>query len=87
MDNKEIVVRTISDQFQDSLEIGSPSKGGVIKVYGNFADKEAFKAKIDAAAYLRSYALERLGTVSPPKEKEGFEVKDEKVTGRPARTE
>lgn len=88
MDNKEIVVRTVTDQFQDSLEIGSASKGGVIKVYGNFADKEAFQMKIDAALYLRNYTQDKMGTVSlPSKGKEGFEVKDETVTGRPARTE
>jgi len=40
----------------DSIEIGTPSKGGAIKVYGNFADVEAFKKKIDAAAEVKKYA-------------------------------
>ena len=40
----------------DSLEIGTPSKGGAIKVYGNFADEEAFKKKIDAAKKVKEYA-------------------------------
>ena len=40
----------------DSIEIGTPSKGGAIKVYGNFADVEAFKKKIDAAKEIKEYA-------------------------------
>ena len=40
----------------DSLEIGSASKGGVIKVYGSFDDPEAFRKKIDAAMEARRYA-------------------------------
>ena len=44
----------------DSLEIGTPSKGGAIKVYGNFSDKEIFKTKIDNALELRSYANSKI---------------------------
>ena len=40
----------------DSLEIGSASKGGVIKVYGNFEDPDTFRKKVDAALELRRYA-------------------------------
>jgi len=40
----------------DSIEIGTPSKGGAVKVYGNFAELEAFKKKIDAAAEVKKYA-------------------------------
>ena len=40
----------------DSIEIGTPSKGGAIKVYGNFNDADAFKKKIDAAVLVRNYA-------------------------------
>ena len=40
----------------DSIEIGTPSKGGAIKIYGNFADEESFKKKIDAAKKVREYA-------------------------------
>ena len=40
----------------DSIEIGTPSKGGAIKIYGNFADEEAFKKKIDAAKKVKEYA-------------------------------
>ena len=44
----------------DSIEIGTPSKGGAIKVYGNFADKEAFKKKIDVAKEVKEYAQANL---------------------------
>jgi hypothetical protein len=40
----------------DSLEIGTPAKGGVIKVYGSFSRLEEFKAKIDEAMKARKYA-------------------------------
>ena len=40
----------------DSIEIGTPSKGGAVKIYGNFAELEAFKKKIDAAADVKKYA-------------------------------
>ena len=44
----------------DSIEIGTPSKGGAIKVYGNFSNKEEFKKKIDAAKEVREYAQANL---------------------------
>lgn len=44
----------------DSIEIGSPSKGGAIKIYGNFNDLEAFKAKVRNAKELRTYAQTEL---------------------------
>ncbi|WOX55051.1 hypothetical protein R6Y95_06135 [Methanoculleus palmolei] len=45
----------------DSIEVGTPGKGGAIKVYGNFRDPEGFRAKIKAAYELRRYAAELLG--------------------------
>ena len=52
----ELSIHQHTNENPDSIEIGTPSKGGAIKVYGNFADKEAFKKKIDAAKELREYA-------------------------------
>jgi hypothetical protein len=49
-------IQKIITENPDSIEIGTPSKGGAIKVYGNFNDLEAFKAKIDAAKAAREYA-------------------------------
>ena len=43
-------------KLQDSLEIGSSAKGGVIKVYGDFSNPEQFKAKLEQALELRDYA-------------------------------
>ncbi|WP_067047609.1 hypothetical protein [Methanofollis ethanolicus] len=44
----------------DSIEVGTPGKGGCIKVYGNFRDPEGFRAKIKAAYELRKLAAELL---------------------------
>jgi len=38
--------------FQDSIEIGTPGKGGCIKVYGDFNDPETFERKITEAIRL-----------------------------------
>jgi hypothetical protein len=51
----EQVTRIINDN-PDSLEIGTPGKGGAIKVYGNFAEPDAFKAKIAVAIGMRTFA-------------------------------
>ena len=40
----------------DSLEIGTPSKGGAIKIYGNFDNPAIFKDKIRQAKEVRDYA-------------------------------
>lgn len=44
----------------DSIEVGTPGKGGCIKVYGNFHNLEAFQAKIKNAHALKQYAAELL---------------------------
>ena len=41
---------------KDSLEIGTPGRGGCVKVYGSFDDPEAFRAKLDVAFELRKVA-------------------------------
>lgn len=56
----ETTTKIINDS-PDSLEIGTPSKGGAIKVYGNATDKEAFVAKIDAMLEIREYASRKMG--------------------------
>ena len=40
----------------DSLEIGTPSKGGAIKIYGNFGEPEAFIVKFTNAKKVRDEA-------------------------------
>ena len=56
---EESIQKVINDN-PDSLEIGTPSKGGAIKIYGNFADEESFKKKIDAAKKVKEYAVANL---------------------------
>ena len=45
----------------DSIEIGTPSKGGAIKIYGDFNKPVEFKLKIEQAKTIRQYAQEQLG--------------------------
>jgi len=49
------------ERLNDSLEIGTPSKGGVIKIYGNSANKEDFKRRIDDMIELRKHLAEKAG--------------------------
>jgi hypothetical protein len=53
-DKKEVIHRVVKENG-DSLEFGT-SKTGVVKIYGNFANEEEFKAKIDKAIACRTYA-------------------------------
>ena len=53
----EIVARLAEiEASPDSIEIGAPSKGGAVKVYGNCQEIEAFKRKIENAERLRLFA-------------------------------
>jgi len=58
----EINTTLHKNENPDSIEIGTPSKGGVIKVYGDFMNLEGFKAKIDNAVEIRSYFNSKLGS-------------------------
>jgi len=44
----------------DSLEIGTPSKGGAVKIYGDYSKPKEFQAKIDNAKAVRAYAQAQL---------------------------
>ena len=44
----------------DSIEIGTPGKGGALKVYGDFSIKGVFQAKIDNALEIRAYAQSKM---------------------------
>ena len=50
---------------KDSLEIGAPSRGGVLKIYTDFSDVEATKEKIRKAVEARTFASELLGGPAP----------------------
>lgn len=45
----------------DSIALGSASKEGILKIYGDFSNLEAFKKKIDNALAVRSYFQEKAG--------------------------
>jgi len=49
--------------FQDSVEIGTPGKGGAIKIYGDFADPAGFEARIREAVRLRKMSSDMMGGV------------------------
>lgn len=57
----EETTRHINDN-PDSIEIGTPSKGGAVKIYGDMSKPVEFKRKIDSAAEIRAYALSALGS-------------------------
>lgn len=42
--------------FQDSIEIGTPAKGGALKVYFNAADTADAKIRVQNAFLVRDYA-------------------------------
>jgi len=51
--------RTIDDQ-KDSIEIGTPGKGGAVKVYVDFSDPEKAMQKIRNAFEVRRQAAQLL---------------------------
>jgi hypothetical protein len=52
-ENTVILNRT---ENPDSLELSTPARGGAIKIYGDFSNKEEFQKKIENAIELRKYA-------------------------------
>ena len=44
--------------FQDSIEIGTPGKGGAIKVYGDFSQPDEFEKRIRDAVRLRKMTVD-----------------------------
>lgn len=57
----EEAIQKVVNENPDSLEIGTPAKGGGIKVYGNFNEPDGFKKKIDNAIEIRNYANSKIG--------------------------
>ena len=51
----ETICKNINEN-PDSLEIGTPSKGGAIKIYGNFDEPEGFIVKFTNAKKVRDEA-------------------------------
>lgn len=53
---RHVHVHRDEDRNTDSIEIGTPGKGGVLKVYLNTDDPEAAVRRIETAFSLRQYA-------------------------------
>jgi len=61
MTNKhELIAKVLEllahEELPDSLEIGTPSKSGALKIYLDFEKPEECKKKIDNAFEIRTYA-------------------------------
>ena len=50
------VHRDEGPRYTDSIELGTPGRGGVVKVFGNLDDPEAFERRIREAFRLREIA-------------------------------
>jgi len=46
--------------YQDSIDIGTPGKGGAIKVYGDTGDPDDYQRRIDNAVALLKYTRSQL---------------------------
>ena len=57
---EEVIVKKIIEVpvFQDSIEIGTPGKGGAIKVYGDFSQPDEFEKRIRDAVRLRKMTVD-----------------------------
>ena len=44
------------NENSDSITHGAPTKGGSIKIYGDFSKIDEFKKKIDNAKLIKEYA-------------------------------
>ncbi len=53
---RHVHVHRDEDRNTDSIEIGTPGKGGVLKIYLNTDDPDAAVRRIEAAFSLRQYA-------------------------------
>lgn len=51
-----LIEQVSASQDLDSIELGSASKGGKVKIYGDFNDLDRFKQKIDKASQALAYA-------------------------------
>jgi len=47
----------VKKELPDSIELGTPSKGGVLKVYFDSAKPEDAKLRIDNATDILNYAM------------------------------
>lgn len=66
MEKPELISKLLDllnkEENPDSIEFGTPSKGGALKVYGDFSKPDDFKKKIDFAFEVREHAKKKLET-------------------------
>ena len=57
---EEVIVKKIIEgpAFQDSIEIGTPGKGGALKIYGDFSQPDEFEKRIRDAVRLRKMTVD-----------------------------
>jgi len=60
MTGEQVVLHKHLDDCKDSIEIGTPGKGGAVKIYGDFSDPEKFLQKIRNSMELRQQAKQLL---------------------------
>ena len=59
------VHREEGKSLPDCLEIGTPGKGGMVKIHGDFADPQDFEKRIRTALALRDIAAGLMAGGSP----------------------
>jgi len=60
MENEELIKLLKNLDLKDSIEVGTPAKGGAIKVYLNGLNMEESKQKILNMIELRAFATEQI---------------------------
>lgn len=63
---EENITRVINENA-DKLEIGTPAKGGSMRISGDFSKPEEFKKKVDYAIEVRNYANAKIEIKFPDK--------------------
>ena len=61
-DKEKSVNHKVIHQDQDSIELGTPAKGGAVKVYCDFSNIDETKAKISKAIEIRKWANAQINT-------------------------
>lgn len=84
---EQMLHKHVTEGNTDSIEIGTPGKGGVVKIYVDFSDPATCIQKIRVAAEMKKLAndvimegkaVDKLG-IAIKESKEGTEVERKKV--------
>lgn len=58
--DKEVMHIHRTEGNQDSIEVGTPSKGGAVKIYMDMAKPDECVKRINVAAQMRKYAWDTI---------------------------